>query len=403
MVQGPHRGSDKQIFKGVFLSALVCILLACKPAAAQSPAAHLIPVAFSELAGWSDDKQSEALAVFIRSCSKLAASAGAARKVWLEVCARARAVAPSDDAAGRQFFEAQFQAYRVELPDRRQGFLTGYYEPEVEGSLSPSGDYPIPLLARPADLVAPLNKEQRRGLGGDLTAARRVGDKLVAYPTRREIEQGALAGKGLELVWLRDKVTAFFVHVQGSTRVALSDGGTVRLGFAAKNGHPYSSIGKVVSELYNIAPADLTADKLRRWLGEHPELADDIMWRNESFVFFRLIEDPDSNLGPAGALGVPLTAMRSLAVDRKLYPLGVPVWIETALPLPGSQPAHPLRRLMIAQDTGSAIVGPARGDIFFGSGTRAGQRAGIVRHPGTFTILLPRALPVPDWAAKPNG
>lgn len=369
------------------------------------------PVSFAEIDGWADDAHDQALQVFSSSCNRIAPATGRSvspehpdrKAVWDRLCSRTRDLlnevrSPLARArAGKDFFERFFQPYLVHSKSGKSGFFTGYYEPEVEGSLLSSADFSVPLYKRPDDLVPLHSKSDRAGLDKRLTAARRGGGRLLPYPTRREIESGALAGRDLELIWLRDRITAFFVHIQGSARIRLPDGRVLRLSFAAKNGHPYTAIGRVISQRYGIAPSSLTADMLRQWLRDHPDQADDVMWNNESFIFFELSDIADLRRGPLGAMGVPLTAMRSLAVDRNLYEMGVPVWVDALLPAPGRDDLVSFRRLMVAQDTGSAIVGAARGDIFFGSGDWAGQWAGMVRHSGDFIFFLPHCLPLPEW------
>lgn len=337
--------------------------------------ARLTPVSFSRLSGWADDRQEEALSAFALSCARLLAGAAAGKAdAWQKVCRSAlNPDALLERAAARRFFEANFSPYRVTLPGKARGFLTGYYEPEVEGSLKRSAAFPVPLYRVPDDLTS------------------------EPYLTRAEIEAGALAGRGLELVHLRDAIEAFFVHVQGSARVRLEDGEVMRLAFAAKNGHPYTSIGKVLIDRGALAAEEMSAERLRQWLAAHPEEAGEVMARNRSFIFFRTIDVPDPTLGPIGAAGAQLTPGRSLAVDPAFHRFATPIWIDAELPGADGR-LKPFRRLMVAQDAGSAIAGPARGDIFFGSGAEAGASAGLVRHHGDFTILLPNGVPLPDWA-----
>ena len=335
--------------------------------------------AFSDLAGWADDRHDEALSAFARSCvrqfpasrGKVSEDLGPTNAIWNAVCQQAlRPHILLDATAARRFLETNFTPYRIDLP----GFLTGYYEPEIDGSLKKSGRFPVPLYRRPPDL----------------------GPK--PYLTRAEIDSGALAGKGLELVHLADPIEAFFVHVQGSARIRLDDGQVVRVGFAAKNGHPYTAIGRVLIARGAIPAEEMTAQRLRQWLAEHPREAGAVMAENRSYIFFRRLDLPDPTLGPAGASGVQLTPDRSLAVDPSFHRFGTPVWIDADLPDANGR-FERFRRLMIAQDAGSAITGAARGDIFFGSGAAAAARAGPVRHPGSFTILWPNGLALPDWAA----
>ena len=374
----------------------------------NSGMARLTPVSFSDLAGWAEDRHEEALSAFALSCARLLAPAsagatgrdGEALRAWNSICKRAlRPDALLQRAHARRFFETNFSPHRVSLPDKARGFLTGYFEPEVEGSLEKGAEFATPLYRRPDDLVTLKRGETRRGLAPGLSAARRGKGGFEPYPTRAEIEAGALSGRGLELVYLRDPIDAFFVHVQGSARVRLPDGEVLRVGFAAKNGHPYTSIGKVLIDRGLMSAEEMTAERLRRWLAAHPDQARDVMNQNRSFIFFRNITVPDPTLGPIGAAGVQLTPRRSLAVDPAFHSFATPVWIGAELPAANGR-LEPFRRLMIAQDAGSAITGAARGDIFFGSGAAAGARAGRVRHSGDFVVLLAKDLPLPDWAAE---
>lgn len=374
----------------------------------SSGMAQLTPVAFSDLPGWSGERQEEALSAFALSCARLRAPVYAAAatgkksnslQAWTRICTQALSPdALLSGAGARRFFETNFSLYRVTLPGNARGFLTGYYEPEVEGSLERSAAFPVPLYRRPDDLVTLKPSQAGHGLEPGLAAARRVKGGFEAYPTRAEIEAGALAGRGLELVYLRDPIEAFFIHIQGSARVRLKDGEVMRLGFAAKNGHPYSSIGKVLIERGALSAAEMNTERLRQWLAAHPDEAGEVMATNRSFIFFRAITVPDPTLGPIGAAGVQLTPQRSLAVDPAFHSFATPIWIDAELPDANGR-TGPFRRLMIAQDTGSAITGAARGDIFFGTGAAASARAGRIRHEGDFLVLLPKGMPLPNWAA----
>lgn len=368
-----------------------------RPGDEVQSAARLQPVAFSALPGWRKDDAAEALLAFNRSCRQLAKARGA-WPGWSALCARAMAAGGSS-AAARDFFEANFVPHRIRLEQDRRGFLTSYYEPEVAGALFRDARFNVPIYARPDDLVTLKQGQNRRGLPPSFSAGRRVGEALQPYFSRAEIDQGALAGRGLELLYLNDPVEAFFIHVQGSARVRLDNGSVIRLAFAAKNGHPYTSIARVLIRDENIPKEEMTADRLRAWLNAHPERAHEIMWHNDSFIFFRKVSIADETLGPIGAQGVNLTPGRSLAVDLAYHGLGLPFFIDASLP-DGDGALAPFRRLMIAQDTGSAILGAARGDIFWGSGDEAGFRAGLVRHPGDFYLLLPAGYPTPAWARR---
>lgn len=359
--------------------------------------ARLVERDFADLPGWRADEQAMALDVFRRSCNVTADTTAARRATGFRAdllapaCAAARRLPPqASDAEARAFFEAHFVPYRV-VPGTGDGFLTGYFEPEVQGSLKPSERFPTPLLALPDDLVGLGNADVPAHLAG-FTAARRTRDGLVPYHDRAAIEDGALGAQARPLVYL-DWVDAFFVHVQGSARVRIGPGAgdVVRVAYAGRNGHPYSSLGKLVVAETGIPPEQMTAPALIAWLRANPEAGRRLMRENRSYIFFRRADELDPAEGPLGAGMTQLVPGRSLAVDRTLWPYGLPVWLEAELPEPGRQDLRPLRRLFIAQDTGTAIRGPARADIFFGSGPAAGEASGIVRHaPSAFVVLLPK-------------
>ena len=350
----------------------------------------LEPVAFEALAGFDEDDVVGVLSVFVKSARAIvdgAAPLRAARPAGeglLRVAREALATPPDDASAARRFLTTRFRPFRVRRGSGA-GFLTGYYEPRVRGSVAPTADFTAPILARPADLVtlaagaAPFDPEA--------TAARRLGDgALVPYPDRAAIE-----AEGLNpLLWLADPVEVFLIQVQGSALVELTDGRRVRLVYDGRNGLPYTSIGRLLIESGEIAESEMSLARLKSWLranGLSPGgRARALMQRNRSYVFFRLEEDFDSADGPIGGAAIPLTPLRSIAVDRSIWPYGTPFWIDARLPWRGEAPT-PFRRLMIAQDTGSAILGPARADIFFGGGDAAGARAGAIRHPADFVVL----------------
>ena len=362
------------------------------------PAADLVALAFADLPGWREAALAPSFAAFRRHAAHMVARPPKTRALGIDaadlvaVAARASGEAETlDETAARAFFEANFTPYRV-VPRSGAAFLTGYFEPELDGSRTRSDRFAVPLLARPADLVDLDDATRPADIDPSYAFARRSGDdRLVPYFTRGEIEDGALAGQGLECVWLADPVDAFFVHVQGSVRIRLVDGGVMRLAYAAKAGHPYTSIGKLAIARGLIPAEEMTLDRLRDWLKAHPAEARALMRENRSYVFFREQPDLDPTLGAEAAAGVPLTPGLSLAVDRTLHTFGTPIFIEAELPLGPDGAVEPVRRLMLAQDTGSAIVGPARGDVFVGLGAEAGRRAGRIRHqPRSFVVLVPK-------------
>jgi membrane-bound lytic murein transglycosylase A len=293
-----------------------------------------------------------------------------------------------DDAAMRRLLESHYVPFRVEDPTRPQGLFTGYYEATARGSRRRHGPYRIPIYRKPDDLVA-LDAAAESRLG--TRYGRYVAGHAHRYFSRAEIEAGVLADRGLELLWVDSLVDAFFIHVQGSGRVSMDDGSTVRLAFAAKSGRPYTAIGAVLHQRGALTRDNLSMQSLRDWLARHPADAPEVLRQNESFIFFREVELADPALGPPGAQQVQLTPHRSLAVDRAWWALGTPVWLDSAVIMPG-RPDRPFRMLMVAQDTGSAILGAARGDVFFGAGDEAAILAGYLKSPGRMIVLLPKQL-----------
>lgn len=352
---------------------------------------QLSPVTFAQLDGWHTHDHAGALEAFRRSCREmLEQGAGFSRPVrfggspssW-----RNAWLAAFEARDPRGYFENMFRAYRVHDRDRPEGLFTGYYEPEVEGSRSRSAVFHVPLYRRPPDLVS---FGERQAEESGLSYGRIVDGRPAPYLTRQEIEEGALAGQDLEIVWLRDWADAFFIHVQGSGRVRLAEGGTLRLSYAAKSGHAYTGIGGLLVQRGILSQDAMSMQAIRAWMAAHPGDAREVMWANKSFVFFREVTLDDPELGALGAQHVQLTPRRSLAVDRALWMFGTPVWLDTAAPTGADQVMVPFRQLLIAQDTGSAIKGLARGDVYWGFGDAAAQIAGPMKSAGLMTVLLPR-------------
>jgi membrane-bound lytic murein transglycosylase A len=350
---------------------------ASAPGARDRHGLSLTRLSFADLADFGRDDHLEAFQVFARSCAAIAASAPPPRK-GVAASTALKTIADAalrqevrEPAQARRFFERHFRPFRVSAcaGGRNAGFLTGYYEPIVEGSLTRSRKFTAPVLGRPDNLNA-----------------------LAPYPDRAAIEAGAIERHTAPIVWLRDSVEVFLIQVQGCARIRLEDGRLLRLAYAGRNGHPYTSIGRILIDTGEIAEADMSLAALKQWIGAHGqnpgEAAAVLMHRNKSYVFFSLHEESDPARGPIGGQGINLTALRSIAVDRAIWSYGLPFWIAAELPWRNSFPS-PFRRLMIAQDTGSAIEGPARADIFFGSGDDAGARAGDIRHAGDIVVLLP--------------
>ena len=289
----------------------------------------------------------------------------------------------------RQFFENWFAVYKVTDRGNPEGLFTGYFEPQLHGSLQKTPRFSVPLYRKPDDLVTVrLGRFNKKFTGQQVTGRLRA-NMLVPYAERAEIERGALTGKGLELAWVDDRVDAFFLHIQGSGLVRLRSGKILRVGYAGKNGQPYFAIGRELVARGALTAENVSLQTIRDWLEANPSEAQAVMNKNRSYVFFRVIK----GAGPIGAQGVPLTAGHSLAVDRRYIPLGAPLWLDTTDPL---VPGAPMRRLVIAQDTGAAIKGVIRGDFFWGAGDRARRSAGKMRQLGRLYIFLPRTAAPPD-------
>jgi membrane-bound lytic murein transglycosylase A len=363
------------------------------------PNAQLEPVAWNDLDGWAVDDHAAAFATFLASCRAVAKrkpGSDDARPMYdglIDVCRRALKAVPLDADGARAFFEHNFRPLRITPLDASAGFLTGYYEPIVEGSRTASADYAVPVYRRPSNLIVP---GRRAGADASLPNGGRVGRrigrrKIVPYYERAEIEQGVLDGRELEICWLKDPVDLFFSQIQGSARVRLEDGSMLRLNYDAHNGHPYTPVGRVLIERKIYSRDQMSMDRIRAWMTANPDEGKDLRRMNKSYVFFRLanLSEHDEALG---AQGIPLTANRSIAVDRKLHVYGTPFFIEADLPIADETPTTKFRRLTIAQDTGSAIVGPARADIYFGTGEMAGRVSGRIKSPGRFVMLVPNEL-----------
>jgi membrane-bound lytic murein transglycosylase A len=342
------------------------------------------PASFADLDGWAEDDHVAALEAFRKSCLKLSPLPGLAR-----ACAAALGSAePWTPASARAFLETHFHPHRV-VTGQGEGLLTGYYEPEIEGALAPGDGYTVPVYRRPPDLVNLVEEAQRGAKAGGLTHARRTAAGHEPYATRAEIDEGALAGRGLELAYARCPVDFFFMQVQGSGVIRLPDGSRMRVTYDGKNGHPYTSIGRYLIDTGQLPAEPMSLDVLSDWLRQDLARARPVMWQNASYVFFRELPASEAG-GPLGVHEIPLTPCRSLAVDPGTHRLGTPIWVASPT-LTHATGADGFHRLMIAQDVGSAIRGPERGDIFFGSGAEAGRLAGQTRHPGRFFVLLPVA------------
>jgi membrane-bound lytic murein transglycosylase A len=400
-----HRG----VARAGLAVGMTVLLAACAPEA-PPPAAPILllePTGFDVLPGWTDDPVAEALPALLRSCARLAAQPaerevgpdGVAGTVadWRDSCDAAAGVPAGDDDAARRFFAEWFVPHAAIRDDAEgespEGLFTGYYEVELDGARQPGAAFDTPLYRRPADLVTVDLGAFRADWKGESIVGQVADGRLVPYPDRAAIDGGALAGQGVELIWVADPVDAFFLQIQGSGRVRLADGGTMRVGFAASNGRPFRGIARDLIDMGVLPKDDASMQAVRDWLRANPAQAAELMQKNPRFIFFREIEGPDALAdGPIGAQGVPLTPMRSLAVDISFLPLGAPLWLDTTWPSGAALEGQPLRRLMIAQDTGGAIKGPVRGDFFWGTGEAALARAGGMKQTGRYYLLLPKSV-----------
>ena len=364
------------------------------------PALALKAVSFDDLPGWSEDDLTGALVTFQQSCQRwskqapdksLGGQGGFAGTVqdWAPACAAAARTASAPDAA-RSFFTTSLIPFAVTDRGNPDGLFTGYYEPLLRGARAPDASNRYPLYRRPPDLVSVDLGQFDPELQGRRIGGRVEKGKLVPYPDRAAIDQGALAGRELELLWVDDPVDRFFLEIQGSGQVRLPDSSLVRVGYADQNGRPYRAIGKDLIEQGAVPREKMSMQAIRDWLKSHPSQAPSMMANNPSYVFFTELPDLAHASGPLGAQGVPLTPGRSLAVDRKYLPLGAPLWLDTTAPY--AEGDRPLRRLVVAQDTGGALRGPVRGDVFWGAGPSAEHLAGYMKSQGRLYILLPRGL-----------
>jgi membrane-bound lytic murein transglycosylase A len=372
------------------------------------------PVTFAAVPRWEHDDHLAAFKTFLASCDRViargrdATAENDAKRPRVPPAALVAACVEAKEAArqvtsreaARAFFEANFTPHAVVVKKGPAGMLTGYYEPVLEGSRTPEGRFQTPIYKRPPDLINVVHDTQRGTLKpGALTHVRKTATGTEPYYTRAEIEGGALKGKELELLYLADRVDIFFMQIQGSGRIRLPDGSTVRVHYDGKNGHPYNSIGRYLIDKAIVAADRMSMQALMAWLRADPERGRQVMWQNTSYVFFRELKDDQGS--PLGALQVPLTPGRSLAIDPSFHALGIPIYISVPSMRHGGVPT-PFHRLMVGQDVGSAIRGPERGDIYFGSGDEAAKLAGNTKNPGRFFVLVPK-VPAAATVAGPVG
>ena len=379
---------------------LVVLLFGCGKSEDIQPQVEFKPIAYERLQGWRYDNPTAAVLAFERSCEKLLRRPGQSQigkhqiygtaDDWQMACDAAKKFDQTSSAGdARRFFEAWFQPFEVTSEDQSEGLFTGYYEPLLHGSKRKGGSYGVPLHLPPEDLVRVDLGKFDPDLSGRSIRGRIEGQEFIPYFSRDEIVDGALAERELELLWIDDEIEKFFLQIQGSGQVRLDDGTVMRVGYADQNGLPYRAIGRDLIEIGALTQENVSLQSIRKWLQANPKRARDIMSRNKSYIFFRENTELDPTDGPLGAQNVPLTAGRSLAVDPRHIPLGAPLWLDTKAPWPEGE--RPLRRLMVAQDTGGAIKGIIRGDVFWGAGERAEAVAGRMKSQGRFFVLVPRA------------
>jgi membrane-bound lytic murein transglycosylase A len=390
-----------------FLAALLLLSVSGAPALARNPLklpeTQYEPITWAMIDGWADDDHNAAFDTFINSCRAILKGTPESRPgqpmygALFRVCRKAVEAKPEKPGEARAFFEQNFRPVRISPLGTPEGFVTGYYEPIVDGMRSKADGYEHPLYRKPPNLLpggrmAVMSASAPAAdSGGKKKKKAGPKRKLVSYYERSTIDDGVLSGRDLEICWLKDPIDSFFIHIQGSVRVLLDDGKLMRLNYQAANGHAYYAVGRYLIDRQIVPKEEMSMDRIREWMERNPEEGKDLRRRNKSYVFFRETH-LSANEEPIGAQGISLVPGRSIAVDRKLHTYGTPFFISAYLPIEGLKPDTWFRRLMIAQDTGGAIVGPARADIYFGAGDEAASIAGRLRHDGRFVMLAPKEL-----------
>jgi membrane-bound lytic murein transglycosylase A len=382
----------------LLLASLVLVLGGCvatTPSTTPAPAsttppksepvtARYVPAQWRDLPDWPGQQLQASWRAWQVSCTRIKA-----RAEWRDLCAESAGIGGSDASAMRQFFERRFTPWRIETSTgANEGLITGYYEILMKGGRKPAPGR-VPIYGVPDDLLTIDFGDLYPELRNQRVRGRLDGNKVVPYWNRRDIDAGRLGSQGKVLAWADDPVDAFFLQVQGSGRLRLEDGSTLRLGYANQNGHPYRAIGKWLVDQGELPREQVSMQSIREWVRTHPARRDEILQSNPSYVFFKIL--PASDGGPIGALNVPLTDAASIAVDPRFIPLGSPVYLATTRPDDNA----PVHRLVQAQDTGGAIRGPVRADYFWGSGPAAGDLAGAMKQQGKLWLLWPKELPLP--------
>ena len=365
----------------VCLSAVIASCTTLKP----RPPSIGKPLEWRQVDGWQQDAHAEAWPALLNNCRAMISKPG-----WKNLCRAAHADPAPDDDGARRFFERWFTPHPLHgRAGKTTGLITGYYEPLLHGSFQPDARYRYPLYAPPDTLLTVELGGLYPALANKRIRGRVAGNKVLPFYSRREIDSDPSTLAGNELLWVDDRDAVFFLHIQGSGRIRLPDGRVIGAGYAEQNGHPYLSIGAILLRRNQLAREDISLFSIRQWLRDNPARAEALLFSNPSYVFFKLRDDPGA--GPVGSLNVPLTPQRSIAIDPKLAGLGAPIWLSTNVP---GEPERPYRRLVFAQDTGGAIVGALRADLFWGHGEQAERAAGVMKESGSLIVLLPRAAAV---------
>jgi len=387
--------SPRTCARGV-LAACFALLASCT--VAPPGGAVFTATDFSTLTGWTTEQHAPLVPVFLEECRTLAhlppetymGGSPAATPIgthagdWAAACTAAQSVPMGDDAAAKGFFEHWFTPYQVTGENGTNARFTGYFEPEIRGSLERGGIFQTPLYARPNDLI------RAKATNGEMLSGHYVGSQFQPYDSRAQIDAGSLNGRAPVLMWLADPIDLFFLQIQGSGRVRLVDGQIRHVGYDGRNGQPYVPLGRVLVQQGALASDQVSMQSIRAWLVAHPDDARQTMEKNPNYVFFRVLDQQNDARGAPGALGVPLTPSRSLAVDRNFVPLSAPVWVETKVPLAGGQ-SGAWNHLAFAQDLGAGIKGPTRADLYLGWGPEAERMAGNLHADGQIVVLLPKA------------
>ncbi|WP_239988462.1 murein transglycosylase A [Paramagnetospirillum kuznetsovii] len=351
----------------------------------------LAPLTFQQLPGWSEDAAAAVLPAMLKSCDRITKlpvdrsigfdGIGGTAADWYAPCSAAARVPAGNHGAARAMFEDWFTPWRLANDGKPDGMFTGYFEPEIKASRQRQGRFTIPIHGKPGDLVTVDLGKFRPDLGSEQLVGRLDGSKLLPYPARAEIESGGIDAKTPVVAWTDDAVDLAIMQIQGSGRLRLEDGSVLRLGVAGSNGHKFLGIGKILKDAGKL-DGDTSMPAIRSWLKANPAEGRALMAKNPRYIFYAV----NTGEGPLGTEGVALTPERSLAVDPRFIPLGAPVWLDTVDPK-----GRPLRRLMMAQDTGAAIKGVVRGDVFWGAGEAAFEQAGRMKSPGRLALLLPKS------------